>query len=101
MLENRPIRGVVVNDEHRKATQTCRHRSKLWALDLCRRKECREPEGATPTRLTVDVDATTHQLSEPARDGQAEAGSAVSARRRAVGLREGLEEAATRFWCDA
>ena len=44
----------------------------------------------------ADRHVTTHQLREPARDRQAQAGSAEAPRRRAVGLRERLEQACAR-----
>ena len=40
----------------------------------------------------LDPQASAHQLDEPQRDGQAEARAAVPPRRRAVGLRERLED---------
>ena len=42
--------------------------------------------------LALDPDAAAHQLDERRRDRQAQAGAAEPARRRAVGLAEGLED---------
>src|SRR3954447_24694256 len=52
----------------------------------------REVERAADARLGVAADLAAHQLDELARDRQAEAGAAVAAGRRRVGLREGLEQ---------
>ena len=43
---------------------------------------------AAPARLALHPDAPAHQLDQPVRDGQAQPGAAVLARRRAVGLLE-------------
>ena len=51
-----------------------------------------EVERAAPARLALDPDPAAHQRDQPRRDGQAQAGAAVLPRRRAVGLREGLED---------
>ena len=53
-----------------------------------------DDEGGTPARLAHQLDATLHGLGETAHDGEAEAGAAEAARGRAVGLHEGLEQAA-------
>ena len=60
-----------------------------------------EVERAAAADLALDPDAAAHQLDEPRRDRQPEAGAAVPARRRAVGLRERLEDrrAACRAGC--
>ena len=42
--------------------------------------------------VALDPDPAAHQLDQPRGDGQAQAGAAVPPRRRAVGLREGLED---------
>ena len=52
----------------------------------------REVERAAATGLALDPDAAAHHLDELRRDRQAQAGAAVAARRRAVGLRERLED---------
>src|SRR5262249_18591723 len=52
----------------------------------------REREGAALAGLAVNVDLATHHLAQPGRDAETEAGSAVSPRRRTVGLLEGLED---------
>src|SRR5215211_6707448 len=55
-----------------------------------------EGERAAGARSRLDTDLAAHQLDELARDGQAEAGAAVAARGRRVGLGEGLEQATDR-----
>jgi hypothetical protein len=52
----------------------------------------RERECRTGARLAVDGQPAAHQLDEARRDRKAEAGSAETARRRRVGLAEGLEQ---------
>ena len=51
-----------------------------------------EVERAALARLALDPDLAAHQLDQPAADGEAEARAAVAAGRRAVGLREALED---------
>ena len=51
-----------------------------------------EPEAAAATRLAVGADQSAHQLDELLADREAEAGSAIAARRRAVGLDEAGEQ---------
>ena len=47
---------------------------------------------AAVSLLALDPDATAHQPNEALRDGQAEAGASVLPGRRAVGLREFVED---------
>src|SRR5690606_1088057 len=49
-------------------------------------------ETRTLIELALDQDAAAEQLCEPAREGEAEAGSAVQPRRRAVDLPELVED---------
>src|SRR5258705_13678756 len=51
-----------------------------------------ETEGAAGARLGLDPDRSAHQLDQAPRDGEPEAGAAVLACSRAVGLAERLEE---------
>ena len=51
-----------------------------------------EPEGAAHPGRAVDADVAAHQLRQAAGDRQPEAGAAVLARGRGVGLLEGLEQ---------
>ena len=51
-------------------------------------------ERAADAGFALDPDAAAHHLHQPLADGQAEAGAAVLARRRRVGLRERLEQPA-------
>ena len=52
-----------------------------------------EMEGAALAGFTLHPEAPAHQLHELRRDRQAKSGAAIRARRRAVGLRERLEDA--------
>ncbi len=52
-----------------------------------------DPAGGALARLAVHPDATAHQRDQPARDGQAQAGTAVLAAGGGVGLLERLEDA--------
>ncbi len=60
-----------------------------------------EPEDRATRGRVVDADGAAHQFHQLLRDRQAEAGAAVAARGRIVGLREGLEQARPRFARDA
>ena len=60
-----------------------------------------EPERAAAPGCALGADRAAHQLDELARDREAEAGAAVSARRRDVGLRERLEHPLERLGLDA
>jgi hypothetical protein len=61
----------------------------------------RELEGAAMARLAVHPDPAAHQANQRRRDGQAEAGAAEAARRRPVGLAEGLEDRRVLLFRDA
>ena len=50
------------------------------------------PEAAALAEQAVGADLPTHQLDQPAADGEAQAGAAIFAGRRVVGLFEGFEE---------
>jgi hypothetical protein len=50
------------------------------------------PEAAALAEQAVGADLPAHQLDQPAADGEAQAGAAVLAGRRVVGLFEGFEE---------
>ena len=52
----------------------------------------REPERAAPARLALHADRAAHQLDQLLADREPQAGAAVPPRRRAVGLRERLEQ---------
>ena len=49
--------------------------------------------------VALDPDLPAHQLDQPLRDGEAEAGAAEAARRGAVGLRERLRRSCARLSC--
>src|SRR5262249_59620842 len=49
-------------------------------------------ERAPLPRLALDPHSTSHELDQLQRNGKAQAGAAVFARRRGVDLREGLKE---------
>src|SRR5947209_7940053 len=54
-------------------------------------KPGREPERAPPSGFALGPDLAAHHLDQTFADRQPEAGTAVLARRRCVGLRESLE----------
>src|SRR6185369_13715207 len=51
-----------------------------------------DPEGAAPSRRTLEADVPAHQIDEPATDRESEPRPAVAARGRAVRLREAVED---------
>ena len=57
-----------------------------------------EPEGAALAQLALHADLAAHQLGQPLGDRQAQAGAAVLARGRGVGLLERLEQAPHLLW---
>ena len=65
------------------------------------RQHRREPEAAADAGRAVDARLSAHQLRQLARDGEPEAGAAVAARGRAVGLLEGGEQRAHAVGGDA
>ena len=92
-LENSAVRRVVVDDEDAQVLE------RLWSLDDPARFGARcdveirgEMKRAAPVHLALDPDGASHQLDQSQRDGQAQTGAAIAARRRAVGLRERLED---------
>ena len=98
--QHAPVGGVVVDDQHAPAGQLRLHAAK---------SRCRAggsvAMGASIVNRNVEPlpgpslsrpHATAHQLGEPPADREAQAGAAVLARRRRVGLRERLEQPAHR-----
>ena len=59
-----------------------------------------KPEAAAHPRRTLRTDLAAHQFRQSPGDGQPEAGAAVAARDRGVGLFEGLEQALQLFRLD-
>src|SRR5207247_1716858 len=88
-----PVRRIVVDDEDALAADLRREQQAFLdialGLDLDGR---REPELRAMAGLARDLDLSAHRLHQALADHQAEAGSAVAARRRCVDLRERLEE---------
>ena len=97
MLQDLAVRGVVVDDQDAQPLQV----GASWfdrAAAAERRPEARtEPEGAPLAGLAVDANLATHQLDQPFGDRQPEPGPTIPAGRRAVGLRERLEQAGPAF----
>ena len=89
--ENAPVDVVVVDDQHvemRRAAAPAGAGSGSVG-DVERDGEMERAAGAG---VALDPDPSAHQLHERGRDRQAEAGAAEPARRRSVGLTEGLED---------
>ena len=93
LLEDLPVGGVVVDDEHaqvrralsaratppRSAAAAARTRAMKWNV-------------AALARLALDPDPSAHQLDQLRGDRQAQAGAAEAPRGRRVGLRERAED---------
>ena len=85
-------RRVVVDDEHAPPAQVgcgTRRRGRCAGARAARR----EPERRAGTRAAVDADLAAHQRDQAPGDREAEAAAAEAARRRTVGLGEGVEDA--------
>ena len=91
LLQNLARGGVVVDDEHAEPGELRRHTLTGLLCGTDAQPE-REIERRADARLAFEPDATAHQLHQPAADGEAQAGAAVLARRRHVGLGERLEQ---------
>jgi hypothetical protein len=87
LQRRRPDRDSDVQALRRRGVRRFTGRDRAQRLDLDR-----EPERAPATRPLGDADLAAHQVHEVAADRQAQSRSAELARRRAVGLRERLEE---------
>ena len=89
LLKDSTVRDVVVGDEHQTAHELRRDRRRRVFgadFDLNREMKC-----TAAVRLAVDPDTPAHHRDKTGRDREAEAGTAKAARRRAVGLAEGVE----------
>ena len=92
-VEQLTVRWVVVDDEGADAADEARRRQARRLGGLGRPAEARaEGEGAAPARLALDGELPVHERDELRRDGEAEAGAPVLARRRRVLLLEGAED---------
>jgi hypothetical protein len=84
--------GVVVHDQDGQAPQTPRLQGRRSGR--VRPAEAgAKVERASPANGTLRPEAAVHQLDEPGRDGQAQAGAAIGPRGGAIGLDERLEDA--------
>ena len=92
VVDDKDAAALVAGDELKFGILAARFRCAfvLVATDLQTR---REPEDAAGTGQSIDADLAAHQFGQAARDGEAETGAAVLARRRVVRLFEGVEEA--------
>ena len=104
------VDGAVLGDQHeRRRTAPRRTGGAFISRGFLRRRRRAdrlaevelEPERAAAARLALGADRSAHQLDQLAGDREAEAGAAVVARRRGVGLRERLEHAVERSRVDA
>ncbi len=77
---------MVIDEQHAHACQRAWHRRRLFFHRA--RQIQRNPEGAALAQFAVDADLPAHQLDEQLADGQAEAGAAILARGRRIGLGE-------------
>ena len=85
---------VVLGDQHAPALQRRERIPAAGRWAARRRASGRSAQKALPYGRAVDADAAAHQRGQLAADRQAQAGAAVAARDRVVGLREGREQAA-------
>ena len=92
VVEDAAVGRVVVHDEH--AASGHRRHDGQGRLNgggpLL--EPCREPERRSLSLDAAHADLAVHQLDEPPRDGEAQAGPAELARRRTVSLGEGFEQ---------
>jgi len=79
--QHAPVSGVIVDNEHRYATQD-------RAIELGRSRRafnrangCRKQEGTTPLGFAFEPDQAAHHLHQPLRDRQPKTGTAVLPRR--------------------
>ena len=94
VLENATVRRVVIDDQRTNAVQLHFPRHGACAAQFQRDAH---GEHRTLAGLRPRPDRATHRVDQLLRDGEAEAGAAETARRRAVGLRERFEEACCRL----
>ena len=92
VVDDEDAAALVAGDELKFGILAARYRCAL-VLGPADLQTCREPEDAAGTGQGVDADRATHQFGQAAGDRQPEPGAAVLARRRVVGLLEGVEEA--------
>ena len=97
--EHGPGDGVVVDDEGPEADEGVETGLDLGLHALGQRE--RHPEAGADPQLAVDVDRAALEVDEVLDDRQAEAGAAVVAGDRVVGLGEGLEQAGASLLGDA
>ena len=93
LFEDVPVGRVVVDDEHAQPFERLgfrRNRDELRTRRLVERHG--EMERAAASDFAFDPQPAAHQLDQPQRNRQPEARAAEAARRRAVGLGEGLED---------
>ena len=92
LLEDAAIGGVVVDDEDAQALERLTADRASAAAAACGVSKSAVKWNVLPLpTVALDPHAAAHQLDQPQRDRQAEAGAAVAPRRRAVRLGEGLE----------
>ena len=93
LVENPPVRGVVVDHQHAHAVQTHRLGIRgLVGLGVGLAQANGEMEAAAAADLALDPDPPAHQADQAGGDGQAQPGSAMPPGRRAVGLLEHAED---------
>ena len=89
--QDQAVRGVVVDDQGPQRIELGNlHVRVLLPILLAQRNL--DPEGASPVDHALHAHRAPHQLHELLDDRQPEAGAAEPARRRRVGLREGVEQ---------
>ena len=100
LLQDVAIGLVVVHHQHAHAVQ-CAGRAQRGRAGARHRQAQIDDETRAPARRALDADVSAHQAQQAAADRQPEAGAAVLARGRAVGLRKVFEDPGLRFRCDA
>ena len=88
--QNMPRSGFVIGNQHAQAVYAV-NRPRLARVGRHRVAHL-EAESASLTEAADDADLAAHQLYQPLADGQAEAGAAVAAGDRTIGLGEGREQ---------
>ena len=100
--EDPAVRRVVVDDEHAEAFERRRPFGQPAPCEAVDRPKTAVKWNVLPWPIDAfDPEAAAHQLDEPARDRQTQAGAAKAASRRSVGLRERLENLVVFLGADA
>src|SRR5207237_5539332 len=96
-----PVDVEVVDDEDAQAGERGGRRRRLRVDDVLTLEADLDPERAPDAGLAREPQLPAHERAQLAADREPEAGAAVTPRRRAVGLREALEDRGLAILADA